>query len=74
MKLYSDHYEGLRLLRHVGVGVLRALEELHSAGIVHRDVRSENVFIDDFGGVQLVGAALDSRLMEMVAGDSYCDR
>ncbi|KOB66624.1 Eukaryotic translation initiation factor 2-alpha kinase 4 [Operophtera brumata] len=70
MKLYSDQYEGLRLLRHVGLGVIRALTELHSAGVVHRDVRSENVFIDDFGGVKLVGAALDSRLTEMADGAS----
>lgn len=74
LNLIGDPYESLRLLRHVGLGVLSALKELHSAGIVHRDVRSENVYLDDWGGVKLVGASMDMRLCEVVDGDSYCDR
>ena len=70
----SDRYEGLKLLRHVGLGVLGALKELHSVGIVHKDVRGQNVFLDDFGGVKLVGIGLDMRLAEMIDGDAYCDR
>ncbi|KAJ8714211.1 hypothetical protein PYW08_007831 [Mythimna loreyi] len=74
LNVFSDRYEGLKLLRHVGFGVLGALKELHSVGIVHKDVRSQNVFLDDFGGVKVVGIGLDMRLAEMIDGDAYCDR
>ncbi|KAL4706053.1 hypothetical protein ACJJTC_013520, partial [Scirpophaga incertulas] len=69
---FGDRFEALQLLRSVGAGVFSALMELHSVNVMHRDVRCENVFLDDFGGVKLVGAALDSRLAEMHQGDSYC--
>ncbi|KAF9407225.1 hypothetical protein HW555_012676 [Spodoptera exigua] len=74
LSVFSDRYEGLKLLRHVGLGVLGALKELHSVGIVHKDVRGQNVYLDDFGGVKLVGIGLDVRLAEMLDGDSFCDR
>ncbi|KAJ0173486.1 hypothetical protein K1T71_010635 [Dendrolimus kikuchii] len=70
----ADKYEVLKLLRHVGLGVLSALKELHSVGVLHRDVRSENVYLDDHGTVKLVGAGLDSRLTEIVDNESYCYR
>ncbi|XP_075982885.1 eukaryotic translation initiation factor 2 alpha kinase Gcn2 [Anticarsia gemmatalis] len=71
---FSDQYEGLKLLRHVGIGLFSALKELHSVGLAHRDVRSENVFLDDFGSVKLVGVGLDMRMTEMLDGESFCDR
>ncbi|XP_060805089.1 eIF-2-alpha kinase GCN2 [Amyelois transitella] len=70
----SDMYETLKLIRHVGTGVFSALTELHSADIVHKDVRSENVFLDAFGAVKLVGASLDSWLAETLDGDRYCEK
>ncbi|CAG9128250.1 unnamed protein product [Plutella xylostella] len=70
----SDGFEAVRLLRHVGIGVLSALSELHSVGVLHRDVRSENVFLNDSGAVKLVGAALDVRLAEILEGESFCER
>ncbi|XP_063627840.1 eIF-2-alpha kinase GCN2 [Cydia splendana] len=74
LKVYKDKYEALKLLRHVGLGVFSALKVLHEVGVVHRDVRSENVFLDDSGNVKLVGASLDMRLSEMMEGEDYCDR
>lgn len=71
---FSDCFEVLGLLRHVADGVLSALNELHAANIIHRDVRSENVFVDDVGQVKLVGASLDTRLAEMLDNDNYCDK
>ncbi|KAM3955318.1 eukaryotic translation initiation factor 2 alpha kinase Gcn2 [Aphomia sociella] len=71
---YSDKYEVLKLVRHVGVGVFSALTELHSVSVLHRDVRYENVYLDDLGAVKLVGASLDMRLAEMLEGEIYCDR
>ncbi|KAG7297751.1 hypothetical protein JYU34_018470 [Plutella xylostella] len=70
----SDGFEAVRLLRHVGIGVLSALSELHSVGVLHRDVRSENVFLNDSGAVKLVGAALDVRLAEILEGENFCER
>lgn len=71
---FSDKYEVLKFVRHLGLGVFSALNELHSVSVLHRDVRSENVFLDHCGVVKLVGVALDSRLSEMFEEDSYCDR
>ncbi|XP_050664186.1 eIF-2-alpha kinase GCN2 isoform X2 [Leptidea sinapis] len=70
----GDMFEALRLVRHVGLGVFSALMELHSVNVLHRDVRSENVFLEDSGAVKLVGAGLDMRLMEIYEGENYCDR
>lgn len=71
---FSDKYDVLKLVRHLGLGVFSALNELHSVSILHRDVRSENVFLDHSGAVKLAGVTLDSRLSEMFEEDSYCDR
>ncbi|RVE53876.1 hypothetical protein evm_001538 [Chilo suppressalis] len=71
---FSDKFEALKLLRTVGVGVFEALKELHSVSVMHRDLRSENVFVDVSGVVKLVGAGLDARLAEIHEGDSYCNR
>ncbi|VVC97736.1 unnamed protein product [Leptidea sinapis] len=70
----GDMFEALKLVRHVGLGVFSALMELHSVNVLHRDVRSENVFLEDSGAVKLVGAGLDMRLMEIYEGETYCDR
>lgn len=74
LKVYRDKFEALKLLRHVGLGVFRALKDLHEQDVVHKDVRSENVFLDDSGSVKLVGASLDVRLAEMLEGEDSCDR
>ncbi|XP_059048217.1 eIF-2-alpha kinase GCN2 [Achroia grisella] len=69
----SDKYEVLKLVRHIGLGVFSALTELHSVNVLHRDVRCENVYLDDLGAVKLVGAGLDLRLAEMLEGENYCE-
>ncbi|XP_045502647.1 eIF-2-alpha kinase GCN2 [Colias croceus] len=70
----GDMLEALKLVRHIALGLYSALRELHSVNVLHRDVRCENVFLEDSGTVKLVGASLDIRLVEVVDGDSYCDR
>ncbi|XP_041969530.1 eIF-2-alpha kinase GCN2 [Aricia agestis] len=70
----GDKFEALRLLRHVGLGVMSALKELHNLNLLHRDVRYENVFLEDGGAVKLVGASLDARLVEMIDGENVCDK
>ncbi|XP_034834138.1 eIF-2-alpha kinase GCN2 [Maniola hyperantus] len=71
---FGDKLERLKLVRHVGLGVFSALKELHSVNVLHRDVRSETVFLEDSGTVKLVGAALDVRLAEVMEEENYCDR
>ncbi|CAB3248781.1 unnamed protein product [Arctia plantaginis] len=70
----NEQYECLKLIRHVGLGVLSALKELHCVGLVHRDVRVENVYLDDFSSVKLVGIDLDMTLAEMLDEESLSDR
>eukprot|EP00929_Paragymnodinium_shiwhaense_P065556 TRINITY_DN32848_c0_g4_i1.p1 TRINITY_DN32848_c0_g4~~TRINITY_DN32848_c0_g4_i1.p1 ORF type:complete len:859 (-),score=142.76 TRINITY_DN32848_c0_g4_i1:101-2677(-) len=39
----EGHYE---VTRHIMLGVMSALDRIHSCGIVHRDVKSENIITD----------------------------
>lgn len=70
----NDEFDALKIVRHIAGGVFSALFELHNVGMCHSDVRGENVFLDVFGGVKLVGATLDIRLMEIMQGRSYSYR
>ena len=64
---------GLKLLRHIGLSVFSVLSELHSVEVLHRDVRSEKVYVSG-ESVKVIGASLDVRLVEIIDGDFYCDR
>lgn len=70
----NEQNECLKLIRHVGLGLLTALKVLHSVGLVHRDVRVENVYLDDFGSVKLVGIDLDMTLVEMLDEEGLNDK
>lgn len=37
----------------LGIDICRALEACHSKGIIHRDIKSGNIFIDEYGNYKL---------------------
>jgi serine/threonine protein kinase len=61
---------GLQRLRKALVQLSSALETLHGAGIVHRDLRPENVRVTPEGRVVVLDYGLVARAAEDVEGDS----
>jgi serine/threonine protein kinase len=47
---------------HIAVGIAAALAEVHGAGLVHNDIRPENIFATIDGKVKLTGFSIASRL------------
>lgn len=65
---------GLDLLRHVMIGVLQALQAMHAANVVHRNLRPSCVFIDRNGDVRVANYSLESRINEVLSiqGSHFC--
>jgi serine/threonine-protein kinase len=38
----------------IGIDAARALEHIHSLGIIHRDIKPDNIHVDEKGGVRLI--------------------
>ena len=61
---------------NMGVRLCEALEEIHKAGVIHRDISPDNIFVDDAGAVKIIdfGSArlsredTDSRLIVLKPG------
>ena len=49
-------------LLHIAVNLATALGHVHQRGLVHKDVKPENVIVDDAGHVCLTGFGIASRL------------
>ena len=38
----------------IGVRLCEALDEIHHAGVVHRDISPDNIFVSKEGGVKII--------------------
>ena len=60
----------------IGVRICEALEEINKAGVIHRDIAPDNIFVDDDGNVKIIdfGSArlskedIDDRLIVLKPG------
>ena len=62
--LDRDHGPPLDLTRvlHIAVGLSAALGQVHRRGLVHKDIKPANVFVDDAGKVWLTGFGIASQV------------
>src|SRR5271168_779692 len=62
--LQRCHGQPLDLTRalHIAIGLARALGRVHQHGLIHKDIKPENVLVDDADRVWLTGFGIASRL------------
>lgn len=82
MKKYSSslkdrvhpNYDGFKILEQIGQG----LKHLHSFGVIHRDVKPENIFFDDDINEYVIGdfgiAHFDEEFVARLADTSIAER
>jgi len=52
----------LRRFLNLGIALAAALRQLHGRGLVHKDIKPENLLVDAAGNVRLTGFGIASRL------------
>jgi predicted ATPase/signal transduction histidine kinase len=52
----------LRSFLETAIALARAVSQMHSQGLIHKDIKPCNVLVDSTGGVRLTGFGLASRL------------
>ncbi|KAF7637556.1 Protein kinase domain-containing protein [Meloidogyne graminicola] len=58
-------------IAYVTHGVVNALEFLHSKGVIHRDLKSENILLTDDGFVKLADFGVSAIMMNNYKRDTY---
>jgi serine/threonine-protein kinase len=53
---------------HIGIGILRSLAEAHAVGLVHRDLKPDNIFLHEVTGEEPIIKVLDFGIVKL--GDS----
>lgn len=59
---------------HVCAQVCKALEEAHRKGLIHRDIKPDNIFLQDVAGEKDFAKILDFGLAKFVSGDYERDQ
>jgi serine/threonine protein kinase len=62
--LQRDHEQPLNLTRclRIAIGLAKTLGHVHRRGLIHKDIKPENVLVDDAGNVWLTGFGIASQL------------
>ena len=62
--LERDHGQRLDLIRilRIAIGLAAAPGQVHRHGLIHKDIKPANVFVDDAGNVWLTGFGIASQL------------
>src|SRR5467141_2957992 len=62
--LERDQTQPLELTRflHIAIGLATALGQVHRHGLIHKDIKPANAFVDDAGNVWLTGFGIASQL------------
>ena len=59
---------------HIVTQVAKALEEAHRKGVVHRDLKPDNIFLQEIAGEKDFAKVLDFGLAKFIAGDFERDQ
>ena len=65
-RFVQEHPLTLRVLKRILRQILEGLQYLHAQGIVHRDIKAENILYDAFDGCVRVGDLGSAKLVNQI--------
>lgn len=81
VRIYEEYIEGRTLQEmtlsykaalDAAIGLCKAVEELHSMGIIHRDIKPSNIMLDKNGSVKIVDLGSARFYKEEMDRDTVC--